>query len=358
MRNERKSSIELFRIVCIFMIILFHCAYKSGFVFGPGPSGEKFFIGSLWMLGELGMNGFILLSGYFMPDFDIRKVIRVAAQVHFYNLLSLVVGTAVGAWEFPTGRVFFLWLLPVTQGVPWFTTYWLVIYILSPWLKMLADAMDEIMFQKLLAVLVLLFSIIPTAVGMFWGSAESLPYYNRLIWMVVMYFMGAYIRKYGQRKLFFQKGLLFMFIPCTVLALASIPVIDLMCVWTGNPGMLNAAYFWSANSVLMFGMSVGLFCVFLQLRTRQSRTVNRLASMALGVYILHDGKLAEWIWEDLFRCAEWQGSPWLAARILMAAVALFAAGCLCELVRQPLERRVLIPFLDRKLGAVDGPGEA
>lgn len=63
--QSRKSNMELLRVFSILMIIIFHCAYKSGFNFSLGFSVNQFLIKSFWMLGELEVNLFMLISGYF-----------------------------------------------------------------------------------------------------------------------------------------------------------------------------------------------------------------------------------------------------------------------------------------------------
>lgn len=64
--NLRKSNMELLRIISIFLIIVFHCAFKSGFNFELGFHVNKLIVKTCWMFGELGVNLFQLISGYFM----------------------------------------------------------------------------------------------------------------------------------------------------------------------------------------------------------------------------------------------------------------------------------------------------
>ena len=62
MNKVRSSNFELLRIISIFMIICFHCSFHGQFQ----TSGEnKIIINFFNQLGELGVNCFILISGYF-----------------------------------------------------------------------------------------------------------------------------------------------------------------------------------------------------------------------------------------------------------------------------------------------------
>ena len=65
---ERKSNMELLRIFSMILIITFHYAYKGGFDFGTELGANMLLIKTCWMFGELGVNLFILTTGYFMVE--------------------------------------------------------------------------------------------------------------------------------------------------------------------------------------------------------------------------------------------------------------------------------------------------
>ena len=92
MEKERFSNIELLRIFAMLLIIAFHYAFKGGFVY-ESLSVNKMIINVLTMFGELGVNLFVLISGYFMINgtFRWKKVISICLQVYFYNWLSLLI---------------------------------------------------------------------------------------------------------------------------------------------------------------------------------------------------------------------------------------------------------------------------
>jgi len=65
MVKERKSNIELLRIVCIMIIIIHHCTIYSNFNFKVGVYPFKVIVQSLGIGGKIGSNCFILITGYF-----------------------------------------------------------------------------------------------------------------------------------------------------------------------------------------------------------------------------------------------------------------------------------------------------
>ena len=99
--RKRESNMELLRIVSMLLIITFHCALKSGFAFEDHFSVNKFMVKTLWMFGELGVNLFLLISGYFMVQgkFKWRKLILLLAEVSFYQTLAHFVALKLGIFQ-------------------------------------------------------------------------------------------------------------------------------------------------------------------------------------------------------------------------------------------------------------------
>lgn len=67
--EKRNSSIELLRIIAMVMIMFHHFAYYSGFEYNLSSISTPY----LWynfiiMGGKIGVNIFVLISGYFLID--------------------------------------------------------------------------------------------------------------------------------------------------------------------------------------------------------------------------------------------------------------------------------------------------
>ena len=87
-KNVRSSNFELLRIISMILIIAHHYAVHSGFSFDAASmSLHRFFVQFLSSGGKIGVNLFVLISGYFLLDstFRIKKAIRLFAEVLFYS---------------------------------------------------------------------------------------------------------------------------------------------------------------------------------------------------------------------------------------------------------------------------------
>gem|GEM_PF-5519946 len=131
----------------------------------------------------------------------------------------------------------------------------------------------------------------------------------------------------------------------TVISIAvlvlSILVIDYFSDFFAALGTTEIAYFWTPNTIPMVFLSVSIFLWFANFHLSYNVVINTIASTTLGVYLLHDGILASWIWGTVFRCAEYQDSPGLVIRILTAAITIFVIGTVLDLLRQTLEKIIL-----------------
>lgn len=353
--KQRESNMELLRIISILMIIIFHCAFKSGFSFAPGFSVNKLVVKTFWMLGELGVNLFMLISGYFMVNgrFKWRKLVRLLAEVQFYTWGAVWLGGRLGVYALSGWKQVLFTFFPVTTNFYWFITAYILVYIMSPYLNLLIRAMDEKTHRNLLITALALYCLIPTVFGFFYNNTEGMLYYNRFIWLIIMYFLGAYISRKNcsreipeeqQRK----RSARISVISAAVLVL-SILVIDHFHGFFEWLGTTEPAYFWPPNTIPMVFLSVGLFTLFLHIKIPYNPAINAAASTTLGIYLLHDGILVSWLWRTVFQCAAYQDSPLLPVRILTAAGVIFTVGAAIDLLRQKLEKHTLDRLLDSGL---------
>lgn len=341
MKKERASNIELLRIIAMLLIIAFHYAVKSGFWFET-VTVNKMLMNVTEMFGELGVNLFILITGYFMINgtFRWKKVFYMILQVLFYNWLSILVlynghiGPAIG--EAQTADFF-----PVIYGRYWFMTTYILLYIISPYLNRLVKNLSKKEFEKLLLICLVLWSVIPTIFGARVDDTETLLNYNRFIWLSVVYLLGAYISLYGNevKCLSYKAGTYFA--GSAVMLLLITGIIFLMecnMELVQKIGISSATYFWRPNTILTAAWSLLIFLAFLRLKMPNIKWMNRLASTTLGVYTLHDGRLAGPIWRLWMKGVEYQDSAFLIVHMIVSVLIVFMVCAVIELLRQTVVR--------------------
>ena len=348
---SRRTNIELLRILSIYMIIVFHCVYKSGFAFSPYFSINKFFVKIFWMYGEVGVNLFILITGYFMIKgiFKPQRLISLAAEVLFYHQATFLIAYKLGIYPSFGGKQILLSFFPITTNYYWFITAYVITYLLSPYLNMFACLIKKEDYKKILILVLILFSVIPTIFGLFYNSTETMLYYNRLIWFLVMYLIGAYIRLYGLWIIREQRYACGLSVGAFLLLVISILLIQKYDTFFARIGTSEIAYLWPPNSVPILILSIGIFGIFLRWKIERIGIINKIASTTLGIYMLHDGVLSDWLWRSVFRCADYQDSSTLIFRILISGGVILCTGVVIDLLRQMIGRWLSHNFLSRYL---------
>ena len=356
---KRLTNIELLRIFAILFIISFHYVYKSGYVFTSLDS-HSLLIESFYFLGELGVNLFVLITGYFSikGKFSIHKLIKLILEVNFYYILTsiaakeylnIVSGGGVTLSIFTSLKNYFLMFFSVTFNRYWFITAYILVYILSPYLNKFINSLNKDNHKQLLIILITIWSIIPTIFGLFNNSTESLLYYNRFIWMIILYIFGAYIRLY-QMKMFKKRIYsIILAISSFILMVLGIVVIFQFKNFFLKIGTNQVAYFWPPNSILMLFLSISVFEFFLNLKIKNNKIINLFASTTLGIYMLHDGPLASILWGKIFKTLNCINNKYFLFFILFHTLLIFVIGAFIDLIRQLIEKYTINIFLDSKI---------
>lgn len=85
--KERKSNFEILRILAMILIISYHFVFHSNYNYWT-INAHDFILRAFWLFGEIGVNLFMLISGYFLvcSKFSWKKVIKLILYFRDYNL--------------------------------------------------------------------------------------------------------------------------------------------------------------------------------------------------------------------------------------------------------------------------------
>ena len=98
----------------------------------------------------------------------------------------------------------------------------------------------------------------------------------------------------------------------------------------------------------MLILSVSIFNIFLNLKIKDNKIINSLASTTLGVYMLHHGILLGYIWKTIFKSKEHMLGPHPIISIFSSTLIIFIIGALIDLIRQLLEKLTVNKLLNIK----------
>ena len=99
----------------------------------------------------------------------------------------------------------------------------------------------------------------------------------------------------------------------------------------------------------MFILSISIFEIFLNIKLDYNKFINKIASTTLGIYLIHDGILQNYIWKDIFKTTEYLNKNNPVLYILITTFTIFIIGAIIDLIRQFIEKRTLKKFLESNL---------
>lgn len=82
----------------------------------------------------------------------------------------------------------------------------------------------------------------------------------------------------------------------------------------------HATYFYSRNSLLTIILAILLLLCFKDIKLKSIKFVNYFASLAFGIYLIHDNYYVRiWMYDNLFHCKELAESNLLLPFILVCS---------------------------------------
>lgn len=269
----RQSNFELLRIVSMFFILTLHIiGIGLGFYDKEGDiSNIKLLIESFSIIG---VNCFILITGYFGINFKIKSLVSFVSQCFFYSLAIPLVFLSFDHNSLNL-RNLISSFFPFGHNTWWFIGPYLCLYLVSPALNIFINSTSKKQF--LIAIIIL--SFINIYLGWFWRGAVNPAGYS-VFHFIFLYFLGRYIKfhtlDYRRRtyvKIYIASSILIYLTSYIVLKYAGI-------VW-----MQKIAF--AYNNPIVLISSISLFLMFHSLKF-ESKWINYLSGpFIFSVYLIH-----------------------------------------------------------------------
>lgn len=295
---DRQTNFELLRVFAMFMITAYHYTLWGVSVW-PENIGNRIFL-ELWsMLGTVGVNLFVLISGYFgiYSCFKVKKIIKLEVQTLFFSILCMLCLARGNLIQLSITDIIKN-MFPNVFNQWWFITAYIVLYLLSPYINRLLLLLNKREFLSLIFLILIMWCVIPS-LSLQISSAFN---WSPQIWMISMYVMGAYIRRFPfQIKRGISLGLIMtMFsigLICFPIALVEALHLDFI-----NIDRL-IAHIRISNSIPVVWSSLSIFTLFKELRLHSNKAINYVAGSAFSVYLLQENIFFRPVlWNNILRC--------------------------------------------------------
>ena len=352
MKTNRRTGIELLRIFAMFAIVLGHfITHSNGFttaisIKDPLVIAERM----VESFGLFKVNVFILITGFFMIEKQMdfsqikKRLFPLWRQVFGYSVAVLIV---MFVFFRPSIIETIKSLFPILCYRYWFITTYFVLIMLTPIINRAFHNIEEKSMRKIVLVIVGCFALWQTIMP-FVTTVDDMKGYS-IIWFVVVYIVGGYIKKFGI-DLVNNKLRIPIYILMSVCYLGYSYVVELLSTKTNIE--VNIPYY---NSVFALIASVALFNLFLKIdiNGKLGRIISYLSGSVIAVYLISDNPLVRGVlYKNILNVDKYINHGIKSILIILLLALLVFVICLCI----DILRRGLVTVIGKFLKTIKSEG--
>ena len=156
-QTNKQLNFELLRIISMIMILILHFNFYTGFI-----KMEKFNIifSFLEHACIIAVNIYVLITGYFLikSKISLKKILKLELEVLFYSIIIYIIMVLIGQHQFNI-KEFILYFAPCITKKYWFFLAYIGLYLIAPYLNILANSINRRQYRNLLIITALIFII-------------------------------------------------------------------------------------------------------------------------------------------------------------------------------------------------------
>lgn len=347
--KKRNTGINLFKLFSMFMIALLHVLGMGGITGAAAGTSSYYPVYFMQNAAFCAVNCYALVSGYLMLGKKIKpsRISELWFEVFFYSVGLSAIMIAVYD-EFFSARNVVYALTPIISKQYWYMTAYFLMYLFIPMMNRFAEAADKKSFTAVIAVILVL------TTGSFLIGEDGFKFSEGYspIWLMVMYLVGAYMKKFGV-------GAKMKWYSALLLYIISVGCNFALNIFLKNPmkkvfadGTVN---YLTYTSPFVVSSAIFLFIFFSKLKftKRTEKFINYITPAALGVYLIHTHPLVfNKLMKDIAMPLVNYGTAAMIFGSIAMALAIFIICIVIDLLRIQLFRLIKINALCKRLDSV------
>lgn len=322
----RNTNFEILRIIAMVMIVAHHFAVHSGLDISQMSYTNNLWISFLRNGGKIGVNLFVLISGYFLVNkssYKSASILKLYIKALIYGLALFFIGRFCLGIQGPI----YLVISPFSNSTWWFLTFYFVLFLTYPFINKLICSLDKKSYRLLIIITGALL-IVPSFV---FGAN---PIYNNVFWFFFLYIVAGYIKIFGNNIKVKPYILLLIYFAFYVALTVSNNA--LMLTQSRNfflEFLYNITNIGITNNIFNILLSICFFLAFKQMKEKTNKFINILAGSTLGVYLIHDSIfISGWLWNTLCQNSIFQGGAYLILHSLYVIPIVYISCTLIDLL--------------------------
>ena len=340
--KERDSNLELYRIIVMLSIVAHHYVVNSGLleIMSNNPTSFRnmfFYLFGAW--GKVGINCFVLITGYYMCKSAItwRKFLKLLLEILFYmfavNVLLIITGVE-------NISIFNIWndfqlIFDVSNCFP---SCFLFFYLSIPFFNILIKNLTRKQHLHLIGLCLIIYTGIGT---LLLGKVKI----NYIVWFSVLYFISSYIRLYNPMTKMRWGAIL---VGTGFLSVATIVIIlyfgTIIGRYLPQYHFINDSY-----KILAVALSISMFMFFKGLHVSPSYTINRIAQSCFGVLLIHTNSdaMRQWLWKEFVNVEGLYNTDHYVVYSILIVLGVYMVCTIIDQLRIAIFEKPLFKQLDR-----------
>ena len=343
MSKVKSSNIEMLRILAMLMIVAHHYCLHGIFSYWHTNSTltaylNNVIVGIVSMGGKLGVDIFVLITGYFMivSNCKFTKVVKLYLTTFLYSSLLLITAYIYGEHHV-SSDILKSSLFPFGGNAYWFITTYLMLYIFVPYLNRFILTSKKTMLNSLMVITTFLWVLIPT-----FTNADYC--FSNLAWFIYLYFVGASIRLKSYASIFSNKSIfkkLFIISCFTLVGYAFIKCLG------KDVNLWDLTKIAQMQTVFIVSIAIYLFHYFKDLEIHYNKFINQIAVSVFGVYLIHDNNIVRpFLWRTVVQPCNYMDKPYMILYLLAVVFIVFILGIVIDKLVMSVAQKYIDKIVD------------
>lgn len=334
--RERQSNIELLRIVSMFFIVAEHILIMGTDFFSSSLGAPHMVANTIIGFTYIGVNCFILITGYFGAEFSWKRLISLYLICGFYELIGFIIAYVQGDAEMNVTAFSYI-LFPLSHSNAWFIRCYVILLLFLPILNRGLNGLDK---KQFIYVIVLL-----TILNLYFGWFHKQANFNgdgyNASQMIYLFVIGRYLGKCidWQHVRNYRKCIIGFWVMLSLFWGIIQNINDMVHVvphWNG----------WAYNNPILILSAILFFAYFRCINIKPNKWINFLGATMLGVFLIHINRYMGGYIYDIVKTIVY--SPMIADSLVLQvlvliclAVVLVSIMGIVEMPRMQVHRWVL-----------------
>ena len=333
--NERNFGIDFLKILCMIMIVVLHVLGQGRVLDNTEFLSVNYAVAWMIEIGALcAVNCYALVSGYVgvSSKHKYAGIIMLWLQVLLYNVVITILMTTLRK-DIPVGlSTYVKMFFPVITKPYWYFTAYFALFFVMPCYNCMIEHMPRNQLRMILAVIVVLFSVVPTMIE---SDLFDLVGGYSFVWLSLLYILGGYFRKYHVLEKTSARKWIIVYIAAVIITLGQ-KCLHEMFVYKLTGEIIRSMSLCTYISPFMLIAAVALLGFFSQKTFKGviSKELPVLSASAFGVYLIHSHPLIyQYILNDRFTWVAGLPAIRMVMNVLLTAICIFFVCLMMDLAR-------------------------